>query len=181
MESGYVYPPTSTYRVRRTIGFVDLSGFTSFANTEGDDAAVQQLEVFRAIVRDTGASSGVRVAKWLGDGAMFGGHEGPAVLSCLLRVMSRTRTQGVLEVHGGVTTGDVILFEGDDYVGASVNLAARLADIAGPGELLGPVDILPGLGQTSAAIGEVLIPGFPEPIAVADLARAAHLVESLNL
>ncbi|MFW2382198.1 MAG: adenylate/guanylate cyclase domain-containing protein [Acidimicrobiales bacterium] len=181
MESGYVIPPTSTYRVRRTVGFVDLSGFTSFANIEGDDAAVEQLEVFRRIVRNTGAASGVRVAKWLGDGAMFGGQEAPAVLSCLLRVISRARSKGLLDVHGGVTTGDVILFEGDDYIGASVNLAARLADIAGPGQLLGPVDILPGLAHTKAAIGTVDVPGFPDPIPVADLTRAAHLVESLNL
>ncbi len=181
MESGYVFPPASTYRVRRTVGFVDLSGFTGFANSHGDDAAVQQLAVFRSIVRETGASAGVRVAKWLGDGAMFGGHEGPAVMSCLLQVMSRARNKGLLEVHGGVTTGDVILFEGDDYIGASVNLAARLADIAGPGQLLGPVDILPGLRFTEAAIGEVVVPGFPDPIPVADLCKAAHLVESLNL
>jgi class 3 adenylate cyclase len=30
----------------------------------------------------------------------------------------------------------VLLFEGDDYVGRTVNLAARLADAAGPGEVL---------------------------------------------
>jgi adenylate cyclase len=181
MKSGYVVPKASSYRVRRTVGFVDLSGFTSYANSHGDDAAVQQLAVFRGIVRETGASTGVRVAKWLGDGTMFGGHEGPAVMACLLRVMLRARNKGLLEVHGGVTTGDVILFEGDDYIGASVNLASRLADVAGPGELLAPVDILPGLAQTTAAIGEVLVPGFPEPILVADLSKAAHLVESFNL
>lgn len=180
MEAG-AHSPISTYRVRRTIGFIDLSGFTSFANTQGDDAAVQQLAVFRAIVRDIGASTGVRVAKWLGDGAMFGGGDTPAVLSCLLRVMQRSKSKGLLEVHGGVTTGEVILFEGDDYIGASVNLAARLADLAGPGQLLGPVDILPGLAQTKAAAGTVTVPSFDHPIAVADLSKAAHLVESLNL
>lgn len=180
MEPG-PHSPISTYRVRRTIGFIDLSGFTSFANAEGDVAAVQQLTVFRAIVRETGASTGVRVAKWLGDGAMFGGGDTPAVLSCLLRVMQRARNKGLLQVHGGVTTGEVILFEGDDYIGASVNLAARLADLAGPGQLLGPVDILPGLAQTNAAIGTVTVPSFDQPIPVADLSKASHLVESLNL
>ncbi len=181
MQSDYVVPPASSYRVRRTVGFVDLSGFTHFANSEGDDAAVQQLAVFRGIVRDISASSGVRVAKWLGDGAMFGGHQAPAVLSCLLKVMLRARSQGLLPVHGGVTIGDVILFEGDDYIGASVNLAARLADHAGPGQLLAPVDVIPGLIQTKASIGEVKVPSFDNPIAVADLAMAAHLIESMNL
>ena len=32
--------------------------------------------------------------------------------------------------------GPVILFEGDDYIGTAVNLAARLCDIAAPHEVL---------------------------------------------
>ena len=40
MQSDYVVPPVSSYRVRRTVGFVDLSGFTHYANNGGDDAAV---------------------------------------------------------------------------------------------------------------------------------------------
>ncbi len=181
MADSFAHRRPSGYRVRRTIGFLDLSGFTGFSNAEGDDAAVEQLAIFRAIVRDTGAAKAIRVAKWLGDGAMFGGADGPAVLSCLLQVMQRVRQKGLLEVHGGVATGEVILFEGDDYIGVSVNLAARLSDLAAPGQLLGPVTLLPGLAQTSAAIGPLPVPSFDEPIEVADLSRAAHLVESLNL
>jgi class 3 adenylate cyclase len=39
----------------------------------------------------------------------------------------------------------VLLFEGDDYIGRSVNLAARLCEAAGPSELLayGLDDALP--------------------------------------
>jgi class 3 adenylate cyclase len=181
VQTRFTSPMISSYRVRRTVGFLDLSGFTGFSNALGDDAAVEQLVIFRSIVRDTGAGTGIRVAKWLGDGAMFGGAETPAVISCLLRVMQRARKHGLLEVHGGVTAGDVILFEGDDYIGASVNLAARLADIAAPGQLLGPVDLLPGLQGTTAVIGPVEVPGFDDPIVVADLCLATHLVESLNL
>lgn len=163
------------------MGFLDLSGFTKFSNECGDDAAVEQLAIFRSIVRHTGAGGGVRVAKWLGDGAMFGGSNAASVIAVLLRVMHRVQSKGLLQVHGGVTTGDVIFFEGDDYIGSSVNLAARLAERAVPGQLLGPVSILPGLVGSNAAIGSVVVPSFDDAIEVADLCKAAHLVESLNL
>jgi class 3 adenylate cyclase len=35
-----------------------------------------------------------------------------------------------------VATGSCLLFEADDYIGHSVNLASRLCDLAGPGEVL---------------------------------------------
>ena len=38
----------------------------------------------------------------------------------------------------GIATGRALLFEGDDYIGSAVNLAARLCDAAGPGEVLDP-------------------------------------------
>jgi hypothetical protein len=45
----------------------------------------------------------------------------------------------------GVTRGRVILYEGDDYIGHPVNLAARLCDLAGAGEVLAAADLVPSL------------------------------------
>ena len=39
-----------------------------------------------------------------------------------------------------MATGRALLFEGDDYIGSAVNLAARLCDAAGPGEVLVPAE-----------------------------------------
>ena len=36
----------------------------------------------------------------------------------------------------GIATGTALLFEGDDYIGEPVNLAARLCTAAHPGEVL---------------------------------------------
>ena len=58
-------------RVARTFAFVDLSGFTQFTDLHGDDEAVAVLSQFRAALRATASDIGVRVAKWLGDGAML--------------------------------------------------------------------------------------------------------------
>jgi class 3 adenylate cyclase len=87
------------------------------------------------LVRDIAARRGVRVAKWLGDGAMLVGVEEGPVVATIAELVERTRTVG-LDTHAGIASGTVLLFEGDDYVGRPPNLAARLCDAAEPGEIL---------------------------------------------
>ena len=41
-----------------------------------------------------------------------------------------------VSIRSGMTAGEVILMEGDDYVGHCVNVASRLCDLAGAGEAL---------------------------------------------
>ncbi|QGG94466.1 adenylate/guanylate cyclase domain-containing protein [Actinomarinicola tropica] len=131
--------------VLRVFVFVDLSGFTAFTEREGPHAATTELAEFRDVVRRVAASRGVRVAKWLGDGAMIVGLElGPAVATCV--ELAARWADSPVPMRGGVAIGPVLLFEGDDYVGPSVNLAARLCDMAAPGEVLAAgtgVDQLP--------------------------------------
>ena len=52
-----------------------------------------------------------------------------------------------LSLRGGLASGPVILFEGDDYIGSAVNMAARLCDAARDVDVLMPtmhLDRLPG-------------------------------------
>ncbi len=174
--------PSRSHRVRRSFGFVDLSGFTSYAATHGDDLAVGQLSLFRSVVRAVGSATGVRVAKWLGDGAMLVGLEAAEVVSAIIRMKRTLAAEGSeLLIHAGVACGDVILFEGDDHIGNVVNLAARLAELAQPGQILAPVDTLHGLARSGAVLGPMNIAGFDTPVEVADLALVPALVESHNL
>jgi class 3 adenylate cyclase len=125
--------------VARTFAFVDVSGFTAFCDQHGEHAAVEVLTRFREMVRDVVGRRGVRVAKWLGDGVMIVGTESGPVVAGVAELMVRSRAAG-LTLHAGVASGTVLLFEGDDYVGRPVNLAARLCDVAGDGEMLaGPL------------------------------------------
>jgi adenylate cyclase len=172
---------SSSHRVRRTFGFIDLCGFTAFSNTRGDDAAVAQLAAFRGIVRAVGSATGVRVAKWLGDGAMLVVLEPAPLVAAVLEIERRMRSEVELPLHAGVAEGQVILFEGDDHIGQSVNLASRLAELAEPWQVLAPADVIPGLAGSGAVLGAVEVAGWDDPIVVADLARAMTLVEALNL
>jgi adenylate cyclase len=121
--------------VERTFAFVDITGFTEYCDEHGEQSAVALLTRFRTIVRDVTARRGVRVAKWLGDGAMLVGIEEGAVVASTAEVVVRCTASG-LATHAGLASGTVLLFEGDDYVGRPANLASRLCDGAEAGEIL---------------------------------------------
>jgi len=73
--------------------------------------------------------------KWLGDGVMFHFREpGPGVRSAL-EMIDALQGAGLPPAHVGIHSGTV-LFQGGDYFGQTVNLAARIADYARPGEVL---------------------------------------------
>lgn len=162
-------------RVTRTIGFVDLSGFTVYTENEGDEAAVIALKFFRDVAREVCARHGVRIAKWLGDGAMLIGVEAEDLAETMTEMRNIFReSDSPLPLRAGVATGPVILFEGDDYIGSIVNLASRLSDLAEPGQLLAPKDFVSAMmvNTSAIAIGPVSVAGFPEPIEVVALVES---------
>jgi class 3 adenylate cyclase len=156
-------------RVDRTFAFLDLCGFTEFTNARGDAEAVAVLAQLRAIVRAEAEEHGVRVTKWLGDGAMLSGVEAATVFACCDDVHEKIVRVLPLPVRGGLCRGRVIMFEGDDYIGAPVNVAARLCDKASAGSLLAPADTAQAAGAPALSAGAITLSGFDEPIDVVEL------------
>ena len=120
----------------------------------------------RGSIRRLSSVHGVRIAKWLGDGAMIVGVEAEPVIEAVVAMIESNNQQ--LQLRAGVAEGDVILFEGDDHIGQAVNLAARLSDLARPGEILAPDDMMTSLlvNTKATAIGEKAIPGMAKPVQV---------------
>lgn len=163
------------YRVTRTIGFVDLSGFTVYTHENGDEAAVLALKFFREVTREVCARHGVRIAKWLGDGAMLIGVEAEDLAETMTEMRKIfSESDAPLALRAGVATGPVILFEGDDYIGSIVNLASRLADMAEPGQLLAPKEFVSAIMVNTEAIamGPLRVNGFSEPIEIVALVQS---------
>ncbi len=160
-------------RVQRTFAFIDLSGFTSYTDSEGDGMAVKVLAKFRTSVREVASFHGVRVAKWLGDGAMLVAVEVENLVEAIVSIEQTVDDGGsILPLRAGIADGPVILFEGDDYIGSAVNLASRLCDLARPHEILAPKSMMgsPLLVNTVATeMGERTVAGFAEPIDVVRL------------
>jgi adenylate cyclase len=170
-------------RVPRTFAFVDLSGFTNYTAAFGDDAAGRLLSAFRTITREVASERGVRIAKWLGDGCMVVSVEQTNCIAFALELENRSADVcAPLALRVGMATGHALLFEGDDYIGSAVNMAARLCDAAGPNKVLLPtmqIERLPE-GVVTASHGDLELRGFPGPVSVVELSGVPKAAASTD-
>jgi len=126
-------------RVDVAILFTDLVGFSSWALEAGDRSAVRLLrEVSEAIEPPVLERQG-EVVKRLGDGLMAALWDAPSAIETAFAANERVAS---IEVDGyrpvlrtGIHLGRPRKL-GGDYFGVDVNVAARLADAAKPGEIL---------------------------------------------
>ena len=99
--------------------------------------------------------------KWLGDGVMFYFPDpGEGVLAAL-DMVDGVATEALPPARVGIHAGPVIFQEGD-YYGRTVNIAARIAEYARPGEVLVSqevVDAAEGTPVTFTTIGAVELKG----------------------
>jgi class 3 adenylate cyclase/YHS domain-containing protein len=167
-------------RVHRSFAFVDVSGFTALTESEGDEHAVEVLTAFRALLREICARRGVRIAKWLGDGVMLVCVETSPLLATILEmhhvVCTVSSPAQTVSIRSGVTSGDVILMEGDDYIGHCVNVAARLCDLAQGGEALASPSVMHDLPRWGVALThrDVTLRGVEKPITASSIAMPSH-------
>lgn len=162
-------------RVPRTFVFVDIVGFTDYTDTHGDMAAGDLLTGVRSVIREVCSELGVRVAKWLGDGAMIVSVDPHTGIQATIELSERvSKVCEPLALRVGLAVGKALIFEGDDYIGRAVNLASRLCDISDPGTVFAPADVAPELPEGIVGIpaGELNLKGFHEPVPIIVLQRA---------
>jgi adenylate cyclase len=172
-------------RVHRSFAFVDVSGFTTLTELEGDERAVDVLTAFRALLRDICARRGVRIAKWLGDGVMLVCVDTRPLLETILELHYVVGEVGAVEtvsIRSGLTSGDVILMEGDDYVGHCVNVASRLCDLASAGEALAAPAVMGHLPSWGLAVSEthVTLRGVEHPVPASSIRMAPGSAEGTH-
>jgi pimeloyl-ACP methyl ester carboxylesterase len=121
-------------RVLATVLFTDIVGSTERAAELGDARWKEVLGDFRSRVRRELDRYRGREINTRGDDflAMFDGP-GRAV-RCAQAIAAAARPLG-LEVRSGVHTGEIEL-QGDDIAGIAVHIGARVAGLAGAGEVL---------------------------------------------
>lgn len=122
-----------------TILFTDLVNFSTWALDAGDDKVLDLVRRVNAATTEVVRHRGGRVVKSLGDGVMAvfldgadaieAAHEAGVAVSAITVDGYRPALRAGL--HTGTPRRD-----GDDYLGVDVNIAARVADAAGAGEVL---------------------------------------------
>jgi class 3 adenylate cyclase len=117
------------------IVFVDLSGFTALTSERGDESAVRAASSLQREADAAATRHGGRLVKLLGDGAMLRLNDATVGVRAALDLVDTMSGEGAMSSHAGVHAGPVI--ERDlDVFGRTVNMASRISDVAGPGEVL---------------------------------------------
>ncbi|MGQ0804322.1 MAG: adenylate/guanylate cyclase domain-containing protein [Actinomycetota bacterium] len=121
-------------RVLKTVLFTDIVGSTERAAAEGDRRWRDILDAHDdAIRKQLGRFRGEEV-KTTGDG-FLAAFDGPGrAINCAQSITMRSRDLG-MEVRAGLHTGECEV-RGDDLAGIAVHIGARVASLAGPGEVL---------------------------------------------
>jgi adenylate cyclase len=154
--------------------FLDLTGYTRLTEQQGDAAAAALAETLAVLVnRSAREHSGVPV-KWLGDGVMVQFREPAGAVLAALGMVEQLPQAGLPPAHVGVAAGPVVV-QGGDYFGRTVNLAARIAAHASPGQVLvsqGVADSAPPEGVQFVELGELRLKGFARPVRLLEACRA---------
>jgi adenylate cyclase len=142
-----------------TVAFVDLAGFSAITDVYGDASAIAVLGRFEELVRDALQGLGPPI-KWIGDEAMFGFPDPATALQVLGRLLPSCRSEPRIPLtRTGLNHGPV-LRRSNDLFGSTVNIAARIAAFASPGQLLAtePVaNIAIASGIVARDIGKVAL------------------------
>ncbi|HJR44898.1 MAG TPA: adenylate/guanylate cyclase domain-containing protein [Actinomycetota bacterium] len=127
-------PEREPDRVLATILFTDIVGSTQKATDLGDRKWKELLDRHDEILRSELARANGKLVKTVGDGALAT-FNGPArAIRAACRIRERVADLG-LETRAGLHTGEVEI-RGDDVGGIAVHIGARVAERAGPGELI---------------------------------------------
>jgi adenylate cyclase len=154
-------------RPTSAIAFVDLSGFTHITEAEGDDVGTSMAERLVEVVETAAAAHEASIVKLMGDGVMLHGEGSSALVATAMELVTAIPEAGLPAAHAGVHAGPVIERDGD-YFGRTVNLAARIASEASPGEVLVSEVVAKGsvVGLRMIELPARRLRGFPEPVPV---------------
>jgi adenylate cyclase len=158
------------------VGFVDLVGFTPYAEDVSSHELAEFVESFEARANDVVAAHGGRIVKHIGDEVMFVEVDPTTACDIALHMVESFGDEAGVAPHAGIGFGPLVA-RGGDYYGSVVNVASRIADLAVPGELLvtGAVrDAVSGSdsGLAFEPAGRRQLKGLAEPIALWSVTRS---------
>jgi class 3 adenylate cyclase len=157
-----VRPAPEIDRMLATVVFTDIVGSTETAAQLGDKRWGELLDNHHRVVRHALARFRGREIDTAGDG-FLATFDGPArAIRFALAAADGVRPLG-LELRAGVHTGEIEL-AGDDVRGLAVHIGARVAVLAGPGQVLVSStvrDLTAGSGIEFKEVGARQLKGVP--------------------
>jgi class 3 adenylate cyclase/tetratricopeptide (TPR) repeat protein len=184
-------------RKRLTVMFADISNSTGLIDRSDPEDAMRRMQpAIDAMKRAVDRYDGV-VNKVTGDGimALFGAprpHEDHAVRACAAALAMQASIPRLgdpdLKIRVGIHTGEVVvqavensLYQTYDVAGSAAHLAARMEQMAQPGDILLTGDTAAATRQfvEATSLGRQPVRGLSEPVEVFNLLRLRHAPASV--
>ena len=168
---------TGPAQARKTFMFTDIVGSTNFAELLGDQSWSHLLRWHDDTLRDLVARSGGEIVNSTGDGffvAFDSARKGIECARSIQRALAEHRQSSgfAISVRIGLHTAEANR-RGSDYSGVGVHLAARVAALAGGGEIIATSDTLGEAGDASTSdTREASVKGVKAPIGIATVTWA---------
>jgi class 3 adenylate cyclase/tetratricopeptide (TPR) repeat protein len=142
-ESLVARNPAHEFRKTVSVLFCDVVGSTALGEATDPESLRITLAAYFGCMRDIVEKHGGTLEKFIGDAVMavFGIpmlHEDDALRACRAAIEMQEAAPGLgMQLRIGINTGEVVAGTSERLVtGDAVNLAARLEQAAGPGEVL---------------------------------------------
>jgi class 3 adenylate cyclase len=164
--------PRST---RKTFMFTDIVGSTNLAEALGDRAWERLLRWHDEMLRTLVAGGAGEIVKSTGDGFFVAFESARSGVDCAVSIQRallehRDNTGFALSVRIGLHTAQANQ-RGSDYSGTAVHVAARVAALAGGGQILATAETLAEAADVSSSAGRTeVIKGVSAPVSVAEIA-----------
>ncbi|MCK5778554.1 MAG: adenylate/guanylate cyclase domain-containing protein [Rhodospirillales bacterium] len=154
------------------IMFTDLVGSTQMTHERGDYGAQEVVRIHNAIVRTALASHHGKEVKHTGDGIMASFTSAANAVRAAMQIRESLSEHNsgdealLVRVRMGLNAGEAVQEE-DDFFGTTVQLAARVCDKAGEGEIFITDNVRAlseGQGIEFETAGKYDMKGVPEPM-----------------
>ena len=153
------------------ICFLDITGYTRLTQERGDDAAADLAVTLARLVERSSVRHGGKPIKWLGDGVMLYFRDPGLGVRAALEMVDGLAAAGLPPAHVGLHAGPV-LFQAGDYFGQTVNVSARIADYARPGEVLVSRAVADAPQETGVAFADI------GPVELKGVSGTTHLLRA---
>jgi adenylate cyclase len=147
-----------------TVAFADMTGFTALSERLAIESLGELAAHWEALVTRV-AEPPVRLVKVLGDGAMFAAEDAGALVGAQLDLVAIAQSEELPPVHAGIAHGPALHSAGD-WLGRTVNVAARLCGAAPHRTVLGTHEVRAACGDAVSweDAGAYELRGIAEPV-----------------
>ena len=156
-------------QVTRTFVFTDIVGSTKLLEAVGDEAWGRAIRWHNDTLQLIFETNGGEVVEETGDGFFVAFDSAEQALGAAIAIQrARTKVPIAPEIRVGIHTDEAIHI-GENYRGAGVHAAARIAALGGAGEIVASASSVEWLGVDAADPRSVVLRGFDEPVEVVSI------------